>query len=308
MGVISIGLRPGGSRAPLGFNILLGVSISFQQGLHVADALYFDGEDIPAHPADPTDKASSIALPLGYDYDRCNADVLLNHLTVKDGRLTLPSGMSYKALILPSDDKMTPEVLRKVKELAEVGAIILGPKPVTSPSLSNYPQCDKEILQLAGKLWDNGKIISGQTPNQVFSKIELKPDFEFADDSGSLEYIHRVSGAANIYFVSNQKNAYEDTDCTFRVSGKVPEIWHPDTGKIEKAAVYTEADGRVRIPMRFDPTGSVFVVFRDKATSSDHPVAISRSGGMRPQHLRIFRLVVRYMGRLAKEKARWRMT
>ena len=37
---------------------------------------------------------------------------------------------------------MTPELTKKVAELVEAGATVLGPKPKHSPSLVNYPACD----------------------------------------------------------------------------------------------------------------------------------------------------------------------
>ena len=40
----------------------------------------------------------------------------------KHGRLTLPDGMSYRVLVLPERETMTPGLLTKVKELVESGA------------------------------------------------------------------------------------------------------------------------------------------------------------------------------------------
>ena len=37
----------------------------------------------------------------GYDYDECPAEALLNRMSVKDGLLALPDGMSYRLLALP---------------------------------------------------------------------------------------------------------------------------------------------------------------------------------------------------------------
>ena len=81
---------------------------------------------------------------------------------------------------------------------------------------------------------------------------------------------------AEVYFVSNQKPVFQDVECTFRVSGKAPELWHPDTGKIEKAPVYTEQDDRTAVSLNFDPAGSVFVVFR-QPVPADHVVAVKRT-------------------------------
>ena len=33
---------------------------------------------------------------------------------------------------------------------------MVGPAPLRSPSLSNYPQCDQEVQKLARELWSGG--------------------------------------------------------------------------------------------------------------------------------------------------------
>jgi len=58
----------------------------------------------------------------------------------------------------------------------------------------------------------------------------------------------------------------EDVLTSFRVDGKEAEFWHPDTGSIEPAAYKIEA-GQTTVPIHFDPSGSVFVVFRKAAGS-----------------------------------------
>ena len=81
-------------------------------------------------------------------------------MSVKDGRLVLPDGMSYRLLVLPAVETMTPELLRKIKELVAAGATVVGPPPVKSPSLSDYPECDQEVQRLAAELW--GRAAAGR--------------------------------------------------------------------------------------------------------------------------------------------------
>ena len=101
-----------------------------QQGRAVADAAYFTGESAPVEM-----RVGNPALPAGYDYDAINADVLLHGATVKNGRITLPSGASYAVLILPSDDaNMTPQMLHCLRQLVRAGATVVGPRPQHSPS------------------------------------------------------------------------------------------------------------------------------------------------------------------------------
>ncbi|MCY2988262.1 MAG: glycosyl hydrolase [Planctomycetota bacterium] len=65
-----------------------------QSGLFVADVLYYYGDWAPNR-VDPVRDPSL----KGYDYDVCNAEVLLTRLSVKEGRILLPDGMSYRLLV-----------------------------------------------------------------------------------------------------------------------------------------------------------------------------------------------------------------
>ncbi len=246
-----------------------------QQGRFVADAAYFCGESAPLE-----FPVGNPALPAGYEFDGVNADVL-NSATVQNGRLVLKSGMSYRVLILPPDARaMTPALLRRLHDLVADGLTLVGAPPVASPSLAGYPECDTEIKSLVAEMWGladgkkvtehglgQGKVIRWQSMDRVLSGLKVKADFNFpANDGTKFAYIHRVAGEADIYFISNQRRQPDTADCTFRVSGKTPELWHPDTGVIEHAPVWHEQDGCTVVHLNFDPAGSVFVIFRSSAS------------------------------------------
>ena len=93
----------------------------------------------------------------GHNFDTCPPEVVLTRMSVKDGRLVLPDGMSYRLLVLPHVETMTPKLLGKIKELVAAGATVAGTRPVKSPSLSDYPTCDEEVRRLADELWGTGE-------------------------------------------------------------------------------------------------------------------------------------------------------
>jgi hypothetical protein len=125
-----------------------------RQGLPVADVCFLVAEGAP-HVFSPPASATRGSPPdrLGYNFDGCAPDTLITRLTVKDAKLVLPDGMSYRVLVLPERETITPMLLRKVKELVKAGATVIGPRPLKSPSLTGYPQCDGEVKQLAAELW-----------------------------------------------------------------------------------------------------------------------------------------------------------
>jgi hypothetical protein len=253
-------------------------SFMLQQGLFVADLAYLLPEGAPS--TMPIWGAGlQPAPPDGYDYDYINTDVLLNRLSVKeDGRLALPDGMSYRVLVLPEIDRMTPRVLRKIHELVAGGATVVGPKPVKSPSLAGYPSVDGEVQALAADLWGDidglsvsrhgfgkGRVMWGVPLADVLASMRVARDFDYSRALGAdMPWIHRQAGDIDIYFVANRTDAAQDVEARFRVSGKQAELWHPDSGAIEPAA-YAIAEGRTTVPLHLAERESVFVVFRRAA-------------------------------------------
>lgn len=238
-----------------------------QRGRFVADVCYFVGEDVPALVS--ARENLKPALPDGYDCDSINADALFRRVRVRNGRIVLPDGLGYRVLVLPQSDRMTPRVLKRIKELVEAGAVVIGSKPAASPSLDGHPQCDAEVRQLADELWDRGGVIAGKTLKTVLLDHGVAPDFE---SNGPVNYIHRRDGHTEIYFVASSQKTPMKVDCTFRVSGRQPEIWDPMTGRHRKAGPWESSQGRTTVPLEFAPNGSWFVVFR-QSTRSDQGVA-----------------------------------
>ena len=101
-----------------------------QTGTHAADVAYFFGEDTPR-----MNGLQSPALPAGYDFDYINAEILLTHATCQNGRLTLPNGQSYRVLVLPPSDTMTPRLLARIETFVRQGLVLVGaPRKVAEPS------------------------------------------------------------------------------------------------------------------------------------------------------------------------------
>ena len=246
-------------------------SVLLQEGLHVADVAYFIGEDAPkmAGLREP-------ALPPGYDFDYINADVLMNRAQVKNGRLVLPDQMSFRLLVLPPLETMRPALLRKIASFVREGLPVFGPPPLRSPSLQDYPACDAQVRELVGQLWGQGRILQGGDLAAVLRRLDTPPDL--ADfDPNDLLFIHRRSPEADLYFLSNQTDAPADFTGTFRVAGRQPELWHPETGRREDVAVYEPMAAGTRVPVRLEARGSVFVVFRRK-TVGEPMVEVRHNG------------------------------
>lgn len=241
-----------------------------QSGRFVGDICYFYGQDAPVDL--PSRDNLKPALPQGYDYDGCDTGGLLS-MKVKNGRVVLPSGMSYSLLVLPESKFMTPEVVKKVAELVKAGATVYGGKPSQSPSLAGYPKCDDQVRSVADSVWGKssatqsrygkGRVVWDKPLGGVLGEMKVKPDFEFSPHNYStkLLYIHRKIDGRDVYFVSNQSYRPTTAQCTFRVSGKQPELWNPETGKTQNAVAFSESGGRTSVSLNLGPAESAFVVF-----------------------------------------------
>ena len=249
-------------------------SFMLQQGLFVADVCYYYGDQgfnfVPAKHIDQS-------LGYGYDYDVTNAEVILSRMSVKNGRFTLPDGMQYELLVLPDRKDMNLQVLQKIKELVKAGGTVVGPKPTQSNGLTDYPIHDQQVKQLAESLWGNcdgknvlerrygkGKIIWGRSLRDILLSHRIGPDFHYTSikKDTDLDFIHRRTSQADIYFIRNKKMRREFVNTYFRVSAKTPELWMPDTSAILKQPVYEQTPEGIRVPLQLAPSGSLFVVFR----------------------------------------------
>ena len=265
-----------------------------RRGMPVADILYLTPEGAPQVFLPPR-SATVGKLPdrRGYNFDGCAPSTLLERASVKDGRIVFPDGMSYRVLVLPEVETMSPRLLEKIQKLLRAGATVLGVPPLKSPSLSDYPDCDQQVSRMANALWNEhaigrGKLISDVVPEPqsveatkqvnnpeiypsyestaaVLAKMGVPPDFE---SDGSLRYIHRRDGDSNIYFVANRENRSVAVQCSFRITGRMPEWWNPVTGERYDLPRYEQRNGLTLVPLRFEAHESAFIVFRKSAVES----------------------------------------
>lgn len=244
-------------------------SFLLQRGDFVADVLYYYGDGgykfIPPRHLDPA----------GYDYDVANSDILLHRLSVKDGRLTVPNGPNYAVLVLPNEPEANPAVLAKIEQLVSAGATVVGPKPRHAAGLEGYPASDAKVRALADELWGpgepaaigahthgKGRVIWGKPLKEVLTAMRLEPDFTAP---ATLDFIHRRTPEADIYFVRNTTKQPVTATARFRVPHRIPELWDPISGSITDASSFTASAHDITVPLHFDRDGSTFVVFRRPA-------------------------------------------
>jgi hypothetical protein len=238
-------------------------SYMLQQGKFVADIVYYYGED---NNVTGLFGAKLPDIPQGYSYDFINPNALINLLYTQGGKLVTPSGMKYRMLVIDSNArKMSLPVLRKIATLVKEGAVITGVKPEMAASLNDDPL---EFQRLVNEVWNSGRnnVYTGKTIAEVLSALNIRPDFEYSKplNDTPLRYVHRKVASGDIYWVNNRNDRNEMVNATFRVIGKVPQIWHPETGETELVS-YKIENGHTSVTLNFTPNDALFVVFLSPA-------------------------------------------
>ena len=218
-----------------------------RQGKPVSDICLYLGDDIPARIL--SHKLPEI--PPGYDFDAFTTDALLHRMTVRDGRIVLPDGVSYRIMVLPADGQPSAEALRQIAALRQQGVAVYDPQ-TDSRSLA-------DAMRQAG----------------------LQPDV-YVPSAPNLYFCHRRTPTEDFYFLNNHSDQTVTDRCSFNAAATAAELWNPVTGERTPIALTAEA-GRTAISLTLAPRESCFVVLRTGYTTSQtdgattfHPTLTTR--------------------------------
>ena len=216
------------------------------QGVPVADVLLFGGE--------VEDSLFSLpALPFGYAAESIGAELLLDSLQVKHNRLYSENGLNARVLYL-QDRRMSLKMLNKLASLADGGAFIGGVKPAEC-----LDPADNAVFQrTAEKVWMSGNVMSGKTVKSILKAAGVKPDVRTKADS--LVFQHRHLADAEIYRIVNAGSYSGPVKVRFRVSGRQPLQWNPDTGEVTPVS-YKVKKRFTRVTFNTVPGDDTFIVF-----------------------------------------------
>jgi hypothetical protein len=243
-----------------------------QEGLPVVDALVY-----PAKMS-----ATPILIEGRYRQIYLTDDVLMETLGVRDGKLVLPHGAEFHALILNQEERLRPEALEKIRDLVSQGATLIGnPAPVQSSSMENYPESDVKLRKLVSELWNGltsnvassaqfgkGRVISGMSVDMAMEMIMGLPQlcFQSAGDSWDVKdmlYRQRKLASGESYFVCHRGDKKIKANINIGWNGLQPEWWDAVRGTTRDLAEYTITDGRIVIPVEMNPRESGFIVFTE---------------------------------------------
>jgi hypothetical protein len=200
----------------------------------VADVVYYYGDKVPNF---VPPKNTRFSVGPGYDYEIINTDILLNDLTVKNGKLALSNGATFKVLALGDVENLSPKILTKLRNLAKQGAVI------------------------------SGKGFANETALALLKKQNIGPDFSATNmPLSALDYIHYRHQNTDYYLILNTTDQPVSANISFRQTGKTPEIWNPITGEIMPVSVFNQEKQQIRLPLSLPAYGSCFIVFKNSVS------------------------------------------
>ncbi len=235
-----------------------------QQGRFVGDICYLNPSDLAEYY-----RYRYPECPEGYDFDICNDQTLMNMEVDNEGLLTL-GGMRYRVLVIQDWHVMPLTVLRKIHRLVTQGATVVGVRPAYSPSLMEYRTRMDEFDRLASDLWNGdpvcrlgrGEMWNGELTGAMLASMGIEPDFICRSrDSVNVDYIHRTTPEAEIYFIANQSQRPVAVTVKLRDgAGAAPQIWDPVRRDIRTTPVFAENEEGTILPLSMATHASLFVV------------------------------------------------
>ncbi|NCI48194.1 glycosyl hydrolase [Sediminibacterium soli] len=231
-----------------------------------------DGVTHAAGMADPEDWIDPLQ---GYAYDSFNPDALLQ-MEVRNGRVVLPGGASYAVLVLPGKHPLQPNpecislaVATKLLQLVKQGATVIMHRDYAK-GIGNKDE-DRLLKPVLEELFSEknkkGRIIWSPYTAHSFASLGSEPDLRTSSRPNVIAWTHRSLPGADLYFISNQTNESQSVDLSFRITGKIPELWDPVTATITSVSNWYTADHRTLVQQSLAPAQSLFVVFRKKTGS-----------------------------------------
>lgn len=245
------------------FNYLSRGQYMLRQGQPVSDLLWYVGDSAPTECPDRLRIKKK--LPTYINYDCLNRDVLQNKLFYKNGRYQLEHGVKYKALKLTNHDTLYLDSVKKIYQFAQQGGVIIG-KPIKQLAGRDVTKAQQqEFRKMVDYIWAQPTtyltVETSADWHKLYEKQQLNFDLEIKNIE-PLFYTHRKTASQDIYFVYNNNKERRLFDATFEVTGKIPELWDANTGKIKKLATFKTGKNTTDVAFRLDPEESAFIVFQ----------------------------------------------
>jgi hypothetical protein len=122
-----------------------------------------------------------------------------------------------------------------------------------------------EFQKIADEIWNSSHVMT-------MEDMGLQPDIIITQTTHEIRFRHRQTPTMDIYWLNNRNEQGTAAEISFRVSGKVPELWNPQTGKKEPVSYQIVGD-RTVVPLKFESWDAFFIIFNEEAPSDSYTKA-----------------------------------
>ena len=217
-------------------------------------------------------------LEAGYQFDLVDDRMITQLARVEKGRLGV-ARHGYPIVVLPGVERMPAATLRRLREFARAGGILVATRrlPSTAPGYLNRETETREVQELVRELFEGPKALGHFVADEdkdlgpLLAKLH-RPDVIFTPSSQGIGFIRRTAPVAEIYFLANTTNRRVRATADFRVTGRQPEWWDPATGVIRQAEIARRSATGTVIELDLAPYESRLLVFPASPTPGALPV------------------------------------
>ena len=231
-----------------------------QLGRNVADILLYYGEDTNATAEYGGEYLKYLPrIPVGYNFDYANADVLVNAVRPEGKCLVTDSGQCYKILVLGGSCKryISKEMNARIEFIRAQGVPVCFEDELSESLKANGIAPDFEIAGQAG----NDFIYGGTaTKNQRGHDCSLT----------GIQFVHREipspaarNDSAEIYWLCNFTGKDWQGKVSLRDAGKYAALFNPETAEAFSIPSGTEGD-RTIVRVSLKAGDAMFYVLTDK--------------------------------------------
>jgi len=218
----------------------------------------------------------------GYDFNFVNDQVLVEKSKIEKGKLVIGK-MEHSVLILPNVTYISAKTMQRVCDFCRAGGVVIATErlPEFSTGFTGFVESDQQLRGLVQEMFGDvpereqfvrrkfgeGEAVLLRSVSELpgVLRSRMQPDFDLEKRTEAVLHLHRRVEGADVYFVTNNSEFYQENAALFRVGRRIPELWDAEAGRAEPAAVYSLQSKGVRIPLRLKPYESVFYVFREAA-------------------------------------------
>jgi hypothetical protein len=221
-------------------------------------------------------------LAAGFNFDFVDDRVIQDSGRIAGGAIEI-DGNRFPVVVLPEVERVPLKTYQALESFVGAGGSLIatGRAPSLPPGLKEQAET-AEVRAISQRLFDGpaarGVLLRAQESGLAAALRKVRnPDVALSPAAPRIGFVHRTTGAAEIYFLANTGNAAEHTLASFRVTGLEPQWWDAFSGSTAAAPFQVQANGAVTVALDLEPYESRILVFsKDRQAPPLDPAPPSR--------------------------------